>query len=431
MPINRKKVIWTCLGLWLLFCAIAFNRAKFDDYVHLEGDTWEYQSMAINWARGKSLMTEGAFGDYHKDYKFHPVAEIYQPQLDYMLKKGKSGGDTKFYRTPGYIIFLGTIYKLFGVSPLIAKQIQLLLITFIAACLPFIGFNYWNQRGFIAGILSGFIFLQEYAQNISQNTGITYPAQIMTEILITFGLLIFVLAFIYWQKRKHWPRVLLLGLITGINLLIKGSTMFIVPLTLAYFSYLFIKQKLKLNVLLIFIVGVVITVAPYSIYASIKSSQLVILSTQARVVILGGNNEFAADGTWHREGYPPNNETSFYAQPKIRSLPLLTQVIVFYKQHQYLLPQIFIAKIISGFYLFKYLPVALILSIYHLLKTRSLGLPVPFLILFLNFLLLTLLTFGLPRFIQVIDFVFILTATNYLLEILIDTQHYIKKLKLF
>jgi len=253
----------------------------------------------------------------------------------------------------------------------------------------------------------------------------------MTEILITFGLLIFVLAFIYWQKRKHWPRVLLLGLITGINLLIKGSTMFIVPLTLAYFSYLFIKQKLKLNVLLIFIVGVVITVAPYSIYASIKSSQLVILSTQARVVILGGNNEFAADGTWHREGYPPNNETSFYAQPKIRSLPLLTQVIVFYKQHQYLLPQIFIAKIISGFYLFKYLPVALILSIYHLLKTRSLGLPVPFLILFLNFLLLTLLTFGLPRFIQVIDFVFILTATNYLLEILIDTQHYIKKLKLF
>lgn len=418
MP-NKKIVLFTCLLLGLVFSIIGFKRVDFDDLVHFVGDTWEYQSMAVNLAKGKKLMTVGAFGDYQQEYKFRPAAAAYQPQLNYLIENGKEDNEkADFYRTPGYIMFLGIIYKLFGVSPLAAKQIQLLLVVFIAASLPYLGFNYWRSRGFAAGIIAGFVFLLEYGQDIAENTGITYPPQIMTEILIAFCLLIFVLVFIAWQKQPNWLSSLLLGLVTGINLLVKGSTLFIFPLVLIYFTNLVIKKKIKLISLVIYIIGTIVIVSPYSIYASRASGKTILLSTQSKVVVLGGNNEFAADGTWHREGYPPNNEQSFYARQEVRSLPLLKKVAFFYKNHPHLFPKIFIAKIHSGFYLFNYFWLSLILIILRLAAKRRFDLPTPFIILFLNFFILTLITFGLPRFIQVIDFVFILTAINYLLELL-------------
>ena len=79
-----------------MFSIIGLKTVKFDDYVWLEGDTWEYQSMAINWSKDRKLMTEDAFGDYKKDYKFHPAAELYQPQVDYLREKGEVGGTTSF-----------------------------------------------------------------------------------------------------------------------------------------------------------------------------------------------------------------------------------------------------------------------------------------------------------------------------------------------
>lgn len=420
MP-NKKIVLLTCLLLGLVFSIIGFKRVNFDDLVHFVGDTWEYQSMAVNLARGKKLMTVGAFGDYQRDYKFRPAATSYQPQLDYLIKNGQeSNQQTDFYRTPGYVVLLGIIYKLFGVSPLAVKQIQLLLVVFISTSLPYLGFNYWRSRGFAAGIIAGFVFLLEYGQDIAENTGITYPPQIMTEILIAFCLLIFVLVFIVWQKQPNWLSSLLLGLVTGINLLVKGSTLFIFPLVLIYFTNLAIKKKIKLVNLVTYIIGTIVIVSPYSIYASRASGETILLSTQSKVVILGGNNEFAADGTWHREGYPPNNEQSFYARSEVRSLPLLNKVVMFYKTHPHLFPKIFLAKIYSGFYLFKYFWLSLILITLRLAAKRRFDLPTPFIILFLNFFILTLITFGLPRFIQVIDFVFILTAINYLFEFIKD-----------
>lgn len=416
MP-NKKIVLLTCLFLSIVFSIISFNRVNFDNSVHFVGDTWEYQSMAVNLVKGKKLMTVGAFGDYQQEYKFRPAAATYQPQLDYLIKHGQENNQqTNFYRTPGYVIFLGIIYKLFGVSPLIVKQIQLLLVIFIAASLPYLGFNYWQSRGFTAGIIAGFVFLLEYGQDITENTGITYPSQIMTEILIAFCLLIFVLVFIAWQKRPNWLWSLLLGLATGINLMVKGSTLFIFPLVLIYFTNLVIKKKIKLISLVTYIIGAIVIVAPYSIYASLTNESTILLSTQSNVVVLGGNNEFATDGTWHREGYPPNNEQSFYARSEVKSLPLLNKVAFFYKSHLYLFPKIFLAKIHSGFYLFNYFWLSLSLIILRLIAKRHIDLPPPFIILFLNFFILTLITFGLPRFIQVIDFIFILTAMNYLIE---------------
>ncbi len=83
------------------------------------------------------------------------IDEVYKPTLKMFEETGKKGGEHDFYRMPGYTIFMGMIYKIFGVSPEIVKKIQLLLIIAIAAFLPFVGFNYWKKSGFIAGFMGG------------------------------------------------------------------------------------------------------------------------------------------------------------------------------------------------------------------------------------------------------------------------------------
>ena len=141
-----------CLLLLLIYSAVFFAKLKFNNEVVFSGDAWQYQSMAVNWAKGFGLMRLGAVGgDYRQDYKLAPVvAERYLPHLELFIANGKAGGYYSFYRTPGYIVFMGTIYKWFGVNPIIVKQIQLFLIIFIAAFLPYLGWHYWQKTGFIA-----------------------------------------------------------------------------------------------------------------------------------------------------------------------------------------------------------------------------------------------------------------------------------------
>jgi len=501
--LTRQKIIYFCLSLWLLLSILGLKTVKFDNYVWFEGDTWEYQSMAVNWAQGKQLMTVGAFGDYQKDYKFRPAESIFQPQIDYLRQNGKQEGNFSFYRTPGYILFVGLIYKIFGVSPLMVKQIQLILIAFITAFMPLMGFVFWRKQGLIGGILAGLLYFEEYAKNLAQQTSITYPAQIMTEILIAFWLFIWVWSFIYWQKKTNVFKSLVLGLTTGVSLLIKGSNIFLPILVSGYLMFLGLKKKLSFNHLLAYILGVVLLITPYSIYATKKAGKFILLSTQSEAVILGGNNEFALDGQWHREGFRLNDEQTFYGRAEVRNLSLPAKLVTFYRQNSQLFPKMLLNRIASGFYYFKFFHLTLMLMIYYqvnkilepflkkkkmviqlsslvivevlgllligltltnvslvngwggriiflvkqILRTNflllttavvtliaklvkgkqfELDLPTPLLILFLNYLLITLISFGLPRFIQVIDFVFILLAMRYALRVLEELKKTIK-----
>ena len=240
------RIIRWCLVLFLVYSIVFLNKLEFDDWASYSGDTKEYQAMAVNLAKGYGLMKGGAVaGDYVNDYKFDPnVLGRYYPPLKLFLEKGKTGGYYKFYRTPGYIVFLAGIYKLFGVSPQIAKTIQLLLITFIAAFLPYLGLMIWKKKGFWAGLIAGGIYLTEYARTTPKDLSITYPYQLMTEGLISFWLFIWVWLFLLWEKNKKPLLTLILGILTGLSLLIKGSNIFIPLVMIIYLGSLVVKKKL-------------------------------------------------------------------------------------------------------------------------------------------------------------------------------------------
>lgn len=481
MSLTNYKVFFIS-GLIFIFASFYYlTRIKFTDTVWFGGDSWEYQVMAVNWAKGYPLMTIGAFGDYIQDYHFEPlISEDYQSLFSSFIAAGQSGGFDNFYRTPGYPFFLGLIYRLFGVSPQLAQQIQLLLIIAAATTLPWFGFVYWQRLGFWSGLVGAGLYLLTYAKTLPQSSGLTYPNQLMTENLIVFGLAIFVASYIFWEKTRRPIRSIFLGAILGLNLLIKGCVVFIPFLIFLYWFYLVCRRRLAWQNLLGLLLGIVIVILPWSAYASFKSSQPIILSTQGQAVLFFGNNEYGADGSWHPEGYDSSNPQAFYNQPEIKDLPVPQKLLVFYSHHRDLLPQIFFARIRSGFYSFPFFIASILLISWELLRqtfppvkrhlrlitfiltsslfylyliqdlslfeflkallpvNRVLGgfvlmfslswlikkqpprldLPPVFLILFFNFLLLTLITFGFARFIQVIDFVFMLVFAKYALTLL-------------
>lgn len=498
VKLTSKIVISFSLILLIAYSVFFLKRIQFDNEVIFSGDVWEYQSMAVNFVKGRGLMkTGGIIGDYHQGYKFRKeIDKVYEPTLELFEKTGKAGGKYNFYRTPGYTIFMGTIYKFFGISPEIVKKIQLLLIIAIAAFLPFVGFNYWKKSGFIAGFMGGIVYLNQYARNMLGDSGITYPNHIMSETLLAFTLFLLVMVFIFWERQKNPTRTFILGLMIGLTLLVKGTNVFIPLIVFIYLWYLIIKKTVsKLN-LAMFILGVVITVLPWSYYASKISGRTIILSTQTTVALLDNNNEYADDGSWHPEGYSYNQD-AFYNQPEIKPLSLPAKLMAFYVAYPQMFPNIFLAKIRLGFEGNIYLKMSLMLigfslisqSVLSLLKkfgikiyfkitavmslfmslllvdvfksqaflfnftmpflqinillfgliliiilttlidkkNFKIDLPTSFVILFLNYLLVTVVTVGLPRLTQAIDFVFILVFFQYLLSFITELYHGVTK----
>ena len=441
------------LILLVIYSVLLLPKIKFNNEVKFSGDAWQYQSMAVNFAAGQGLMKMGAVqGDYRQIYKFSDeVKTIDQPNLSFFISLGEKDGEYNFYRAPGYIVFLGTIYKLFGVNPAAVKNIQMLLIIFVAAFLPYIGWHFWKNSGIMAGVLAGIFFLKEYARSVPRDLAISYPGDIMAEPLIAFSLLIWILAFIFWQKRPKAIRAIGLGAITGLCLLIKGTNIFLPLLTGVYLW----RKKTGLTT---FIFGLVLTILPWSVYASTTSGKIIIISTQAETALLDNNNEYALDGGWHPEGYSLDNPDAFYSQPEIKSLPLPQKLLAFYLAYPRLIPMMISEKIRLGFGGFFYLTYSLILIaasiiprlwlpasagiiylFFHpdlfnisrplfridllLLTTtalvaakRKLDLPASLMILFLNYLLLAVIVLGWPRLNQVIDFVFMLVFFRYLLN---------------
>ena len=425
------------------------------------------------------MKSGGIVGDYHQEYKFRKeIDEVYQPTLKMFEETGKKGGEYDSYRTPGYTIFMGTIYKLFGISPEMVKKIQLLLIITVASFLPFVGFNYWKKSGFIAGFMGGVVYLSQYARNMPGDSAITYPNHIMTETLLAFTLFLLVMVFIFWERQRSPKRTFVLGLMIGVTLLVKGTNVFIPLIVFIYLWHLLIKKTVSRLNLVTFVLGVAVMVLPWSYYASKISGRTVILSTQMTVALLDNNNEYADDGGWHPEGYSYNQD-AFYNQPEIKSFSLPAKLMAFYVAYPEMFPNIFLAKIRLGFggniylkmslmligfslisqsvlsflkksglmYLFMslllffnwympFLPIntllfglILIMVLTTLIDNKKIktDLPASFVILFLNYLLLIIVTLGFPRLTQVIDFVFILVFFQYLLSFIAKLYYGVTK----
>ena len=324
LKIIEKKNVFFGLLLSCLFI-IHYHSGKNNPYntlnenVFFGGDQWEYQSLAVNILNGHGYRLGGL--EPWEEYKFAFTEK--KEFKEYF----KSKSFYTFYRTPGYPLFLASIYKIFGVNPEIVKRIQFIMILICASIMPLICYYYYGATGIFSGVISSFLFMRYFVSDL--RTG-----SILTESLILFSMLIWMFIYIYWEKEPTPFRILILGVFSGFLLFVKGSNIFI-PFTFILFMIckFHFPQKNKLWQIITYVLAIVLTILPWSIYASLKSNKNIFLSIQGDTLLVECNNYNTANtGNWTRLHQFPV-EYLWYDRPAGSTKRNVKTVFNFYKEN--------------------------------------------------------------------------------------------------
>lgn len=347
---GRRLASWS-FRLWIpLLCVFLFSqhlarhlqRPELDDSCEFGGDVWEYQSIAVNWALGHGFPVFGGIEAF-ATYRFGLDQDKQDPELLARFEAaGAASRDTPqytFYRAPLYPLFLGTIYRLYGVSPAAAKRVQVCILAAIAACLPLLGFMHWRWHGLLGSVLAGDVLLERYQR---------LPGYLITENLIMLWAFLFLVAFAIWHRRRNAATAIVLGVVIGTGLLVKGWFVFLLPIFLIYLGSQVIARRLRASQPLLMLLAMTLCVAPWSLYASAKAGHLVVLSTQASVLLRDCNNERVMfTGGWEHDWV--SDPSCFYQRPDISPLSIPQQVILFYIQNLERIPAMIALKLKGAF----------------------------------------------------------------------------------
>ena len=456
---SYRWVFGGCFLLTLIF-ASTITSHEFDPKAKFTGDIASYQSLAVNWAKGHGLRYGGM--EDIEIYQFHSLSEDDYSRFKKIGERKGYLASTDFFRTPGYPIFLGVVYKMFGVSPLAAKRVQYLMIAISCAFLPLIGFHYWGFIGSLSGVVSAVVAFQYYA------VGERLSDQLMSEALIVFSLVLLVCLLILWEKFTNWWTSFVLGLMLGACLLVKTSLIFLPVLFAVYCGWNMRRRNVwrwrRYTILILG--GFLLVTGAWSVHVSIHVGKPVFMSIQGGVTLKAGNNELSFNGTGADNASWQKDKSSFYYRPEIRPLPEPVQVLLFWKEHAGEMPGLVHKKIRRAFdspALYVTLLFFILECVFSLTKyfrerarrplrflavigvlggaifigplnagplyiyfglliyciraaSRSGGqylLPMPLALIFFNFLFVTIIVFGHFRYLVVMEWVFVLTAISY------------------
>jgi len=263
--ITRRTFIVFSVLLTALYFFAFLKISSFSNTVPLSGDSWEYQVMAVNFAKGYGVQRLSMLENL-ETYKFSP--NDIDAESQYNLKIFPYYVvDT--YRTPGYSVFLGLIYKVAGINPFAVKVLQLFLLCLVAAFLPLLLLKIWQWKGFLSGLAGGFVFILSYYQT---------AGDIMTEVLLIFFVFLIVWTVVSYSKKPSYFLSISIGIIMGISLLVKGMLIFVPILFFGTLIYYYLKSSdrfFKKNVLIIFLFFIM-TMLPWALYASYMNKFLLI-----------------------------------------------------------------------------------------------------------------------------------------------------------
>lgn len=290
-PFPGRAIRWiTVAAIFLVSTAWALRTQVIPAAAYMGGDTWEYQSMAVNFAHGHGLKV-GAILPYSA-YEFESdIRERYLPTFDRFVETGRGGGEYWFYRTPAYPFLLGLLYKAVGVRPDIALLVQLLVFIGIGSAVPVLGEMLLGTRGFVAGIPAGALV----------SIGLAPEALlIMTETLVATTLLLVVCAWILVQRRDDTLSGTAFGLTLALAIMAKGSLLFIPPMFLAYMAIRAARSgAYRTATVVAAFVAFVVPLAAYSAWASARAGRPIVITTQGRDILLDAHNERAVlSGLW-------------------------------------------------------------------------------------------------------------------------------------
>jgi 4-amino-4-deoxy-L-arabinose transferase-like glycosyltransferase len=297
----------------------------------LWGDEWEYQSMAVNFAKGYGLQIHGGLTNF-EEYKFMEGSN------DYVATFSKQH-QYNFYRTPLYPLFIGIIYKIFGVNPYLAKIIQLLLLVFVGAYLPLLAYNFWGKPGFYSGMLSTPIFI---------SLNFKFAGSILTEPFLIFIIFLVIVAFQMHHRRNSIVSALFLGFMLGLSWLTKAIIM---PLTLflfGYYAWKFIRTKNKTILVNTIVIGImfVLTILPYSVYVNTHSKEFIMISSQGKAAMLDSHNEYVKYGFW---GWQWQTDPKSYYHTDDQKESTIKRIVNFYMHYPSLFLKLIKDKITTGF----------------------------------------------------------------------------------
>ena len=398
-----------------------------DDSAFFGGDTWEYQSLAVNLLHGHG-------------YRFGGIEPLQVYKFDFnsgYTSRFKHFFDTEthysFYRTPGYPFFLKIIYKIHGIHPAVVKKYQFIIIVIIASLMPLLCYYYYGYLGVLSGTISSFLFIKYFFSDFRTGT-------LLTEPLMLLSIFVWVIALIFWEKNPSNYRIFIFGIISGLLLLVKGSTIFLPFIfILFYLFYYRLSEKKKSLQILFYVFAVLLTIIPWSAYASLKSNNLILLSTQGDTMIADCNNKQAAlTGNWSTNW--PTNETNLkyilFERPHGSTKNNVLTAYNFYRENISMIILSIKNKIIFAM---QYRPTkfCFILFLFYMFHSfitnrfksyyRPNSIPAFAVIIFINLMLLTLVFYGSRRMLVPFMYFLLIPSVHFLFLIPIYINNMLEK----
>ncbi|HVM62244.1 MAG TPA: hypothetical protein VMV72_15395 [Verrucomicrobiae bacterium] len=283
-----KALAWTACGLVLVVGTLTSRKiiSRLTDEASYFWDERDYHALAANYAMGHG-MRSGAFEPI-ENYRFTPNETACAESF---IASGARGGDPLLIRTRGYPFFLSLIYRVAGVHPRVGKLAQLALVILLGAGLPWLGFHLWRGAGILPGVWAGLYYIGKYTLR---------EKGLLAEPLFAFLLFVWTCLFVYWQRsRKLWA-VFALGVLAGCCVLVKGTGIFLFPVTAAVLAWQWWRarpSRVALLALAIFAVGYGVVAVPYIVMVSRIAGRFIVFSTQATDALRDGNSA-TSNGSW-------------------------------------------------------------------------------------------------------------------------------------
>jgi hypothetical protein len=413
---------------------------RLSDEASFFGDEKDYHGLAANYAMGHG-MRMGAF-ERVENYRYTTGDPA---SAEWFIACGARGGDPTLVRTRGYPFFLGLVYRVAGVQPRIGRLVQLGLVILLGAGLPWLGFYLWRGPGILPGVWAGLYYIGKYTLR---------ERGLLAEPLFAFLLFVWAFLFVYWQhSRKLWPSFAL-GLLAGCCVLVKGTGIFLFLVTAVVLAWQWWRTRphaAALAALAVFVVGYGIVAVPYIVMVSRIAGKFILFSTQVGDAFQDGNSTMAAGAFqpgWREQpgGFtfvPAGRMPLLLVQKVDQGFRWFTSIRVavagiglwlalelrrrWGERQKWPVVLGGCAFVVACFnplaalshgVLLQHEPMPLVVALgigalvaLHRLRAPGLDeVPLPFLIVTASLLLTTVVVYGLPRFVCVIDWMFLLSA---------------------
>jgi len=280
--LTKGRVVCLSALLTGLYFFVFITSNNYTDSVTLSGDSWEYQTMGVNQAKGHGIQRLSILEPF--DTYLFDKQGVDEESLNNLKILPYDVVDT--YRTPAYSVFLGIVYKLFGIHPSAVKIIQLLLLCFVAGFSAWLFYRLWHIKGLYAGLAGGLIFLINYNH---------LAHDIMTEVLLIFFSFLMVSLTVIFEQKRDMLTGSLLGIVFGLALLTKGMLIFVIAFYLFYQLFLFFRtkeKKLKSAICALF-TAFFLGLLPWTIYAS-SVNKFVLIEPISKTQIITATSQVEA-----------------------------------------------------------------------------------------------------------------------------------------